>query len=404
MKKGLAKILLAVGAIAALIYLECAESSYKNIILQRIAMSLYENAFLASKMEPGPVFVRIVTGNQLLFLKSPQEALFSQEALFPQEKLAKGSLIYRENQSGTPGTGEQLAEAENEAELYSSGDASAVAGENLAQVQAMAGSGTAAYVNKLRENKDVNYLWNHFYIIDSTTSVTKRLFPVEEMLSRNMTLKQKPGKKQILIYHTHGASEAFADSRKGKEADSVVGVGEVLAKELEKNGYGVYHDKTRYDQINGSIDRSKAYNASLEGIQRIMGENPDIQVTIDLHRDSVGKNKQTYTVIDGKRTAIVMLFNGMSRTKSGNIDYLYNPNLLANLSFSLQLKCHAMETYEGFTKPIYLKGYRYNLHVTERALLVELGNENNTVEEAKNAAAPLAKVITDVLKGEVNGF
>lgn len=398
MKKGLAKILLAVGTIAALMYLECADSSCKNIILQRIAMSLYENAFLASKMEPGPVLVRIVAGNQLLFSKPPQEALS------PQGKLAKGSLIYRENQTGTPETGEQLAEAENEAELYSSGDASAVAGENLAQVQAMAGSGMAAYVNKLRENKDVNYLWNHFYIIDSTTSVTKRLFPVEEMLSRNMTLKQKPGKKQILIYHTHGASEAFADSRKGKESDSVVGVGEVLAKELEKNGYCVYHDKTKYDQINGSIDRSKAYNASLEGIQRIMGENPDIQVTIDLHRDSVGKNKQTYTVIDGKRTAIVMFFNGMSRTKSGNIDYLYNPNLLANLSFSLQLKCHAMETYEGFTKPIYLKGYRYNLHVAERALLVELGNENNTVEEAKNAAAPLAKVITDVLKGEVNGF
>ena len=60
-----------------------------------------------------------------------------------------------------------------------------------------------------------------------------------------------------------------------------------------------------------------------------------------------------------------------------------------------------MELYDGFTKPIYLKGYRYNLHLKERALLIELGNENNTVEEAKNAAAPLAKVISDVLKGEV---
>lgn len=392
MKKGLAKILLTVGVIAGLICLECVDSSCKNMILEKIGMSLYENAFLASKMEPGSLLVRMATGNQPLFSSSGRT------------KLAKGSLVYRENRAGTVGTDEQLAEAENEVELQSSGDASAVAGENLAQVQAMGGSGTAAYVNKLRENKDVNYLWNHFYIIDSTTSVRKRLFPVADMLSRNMTLKQKQGKKQILIYHTHAASEGFADSRKGKESDSVVGVGAVLAQELEKNGYGVYHDTTKYDQINGSIDRSKAYNASLEGIQRIMGENPDIQVTIDLHRDSVGKNKQTYTVIDGKRTAIVMFFNGMSRTKSGNIDYLYNPNLLGNLSFSLQLKCHAMETYEGFTKPIYLKGYRYNLHVAERALLVELGNENNTVEEAKNAAAPLAKVIADVLKGEVNGF
>ena len=60
-----------------------------------------------------------------------------------------------------------------------------------------------------------------------------------------------------------------------------------------------------------------------------------------------------------------------------------------------------MELFDGFTKPIYLKGYRYNLHLKERALLIELGNENNTVEEAMNAAAPLAKVIEDVLKGDV---
>ena len=60
-----------------------------------------------------------------------------------------------------------------------------------------------------------------------------------------------------------------------------------------------------------------------------------------------------------------------------------------------------MELFEGFTKPIYLKGYRYNLHLKERSLLIELGNENNTVEEAMNAAAPLAKVIADVLKGDV---
>lgn len=343
-------------------------------------------------MNPEKSLVRVALGSQLFF------------SVDYSGKVANGSLIYQENQERGERGGEQLAEAENEAELYSSGDASAVAGENLAHVQTMAGAGSAAYVNKLRANKDVNYLWNHFYIIDSTTSVTKKLFPVEDMLKRNMTLKKKQGKKQILIYHTHGASEAFSDSRKGKESDSVVGVGAALAEELEKNGYSVYHDKTKYDQINGSIDRSKAYNESLEGIQRIMAQYPDIQVTIDLHRDSVGKNKQTYTMIDGKRTAIAMFFNGMSRSKSGEIKYLHNPNLEANLSFSLQLKCHAMELYEGFTKPIYLKGYRYNLHVAERALLIELGNENNTVEEAKNAAAPLAKVIADVLKGEVNGF
>lgn len=256
-----------------------------------------------------------------------------------------------------------------------------------------------ALVEQLRESKDVDFLWKNFYIIDSTTSVTKDKFNVSKLLNQNLTMKKKKGKKQILIYHTHGASETFKNSRGNVVEDTVVGVGTELTKELEKRGYSVYHDMRQYDRIDGKIDRSLAYNESLDGIQKIRSENPDIRVMIDLHRDSVGKGKHTYTTIQGKKCAIVMFFNGMSRNRSGNIAYLYNPNLQGNLAFSLQLKCKAMEYYDGFTKPIYLKGYRYNLHLEPRSLLIELGNENNTVEEAKNAAAPLADVLDKVLSG-----
>lgn len=254
-------------------------------------------------------------------------------------------------------------------------------------------------VEQLKETKNRDFLWKNFYIIDSTTSVTKNEFNVGEMLEMDMKMRKKKEKKQILIYHTHGASEAFQDSKKGAVEDTVVGVGDSLTKELEKRGYGVYHDRTQYDRVKGGIDRSFAYNQSLEGIQKIKRENPDIQVLIDLHRDSVGKGKHTYTTIQGRKTAIVMFFNGMSRTKAGAIDYLYNPNLKSNLAFSLQLKCKAMEYYDGFTKPIYLKGYRYNLHLLPKSLLIELGNENNSVEEARNATIPLADILDKVLSG-----
>ncbi len=279
------------------------------------------------------------------------------------------------------------------------GSAQAVAGT-------VAGTGTVTgtvkqnvYVEKLKSTLDTKYLWQKFYIIDSTTSVTKDLFDVKTLLGMDMKMPVKKGKKQILIYHTHGASESFKDSGNRVE-DSVVGVGTELAKELEKRGYGVIHDSSRYDLINGKLDRSLAYNKSLEGIQKIREKEKDIEVLIDLHRDSVGAGKHTYTMINGKKTAIVMFFNGMSRTKNGPIPYLQNPNLQGNLAFSLQLKCKAMECYDGFTKPIYLKGYRYNLHLEEKSLLIELGNENNTVAEAKNAAAPLADTIYKVLSGK----
>ena len=275
------------------------------------------------------------------------------------------------------------------------GQSQAVVSNNQSQVLRQKN----ALVEQLRENKDVDFLWKNFYIVDSTTSVTKKQFDVNKLLCQNMKLKKKEGKKQILIYHTHGASETFQNSRKNVVEDTVVGVGTELAKELEKRGYSVYHDTKQYDRINGKIDRSLAYNESLAGIQKIRSENPDIKVMIDLHRDSVGKGKHTYTTIQGRKCAIVMFFNGMSRNRSGDISYLYNPNLLGNLAFSLQLKCKAMEYYDGFTKPIYLKGYRYNLHLEPRSLLIELGNENNTIEEAKNASAPLADVLDKVLSG-----
>lgn len=388
MKRKRIPICMMMGIIALLVYFECGESEWKDVLLKKIGTSLCEEVCPMNKLKAENVVGEVVLGDRIYF-----QGRSSKQS-------AESKLIYMENQ----GEVKEKIELQSVPEegIVAPGEGTAVAGENLTQVQTMTGgtAGTAAYVNKLRENKDVNYLWNHFYIIDSTTSVTKELFPVERMLKRNMTLPQKQGIKQVLIYHSHGASESFKNSRKGKEEDSIIGVGNKLTEELEKQGYGVYHDKTKYDLINGKIDRSDAYNASLEGVSKILKENPDIQVVIDLHRDAVGKNKHTYTMVDGKKTAIVMFFNGLSRSKSGEIAYLKNPNLEANLSFSLQLKCHAMELYEGFTKPIYLKGYRYNLHVAERALLIELGNENNTVEEAKNATIPLAKVIADVLKGE----
>ncbi len=62
----------------------------------------------------------------------------------------------------------------------------------------------------------------------------------------------------------------------------------------------------------------------------------------------------------------------------------------------------AMEKYPGLTKPIYLKGYRYNMHLAPRCLLVELGNQNNTLEEARNAIPPLADILNSVLDAKID--
>jgi stage II sporulation protein P len=95
-----------------------------------------------------------------------------------------------------------------------------------------------------------------------------------------------------------------------------------------------------------------------------------------------------------------MLFNGLSYNQKGPIARLDNPNLQDNLAFSLQLQLKSLEIYPGFFYRNYLEVYRYNLDVRPKSILVELGTHENSLQSAKNAMEPFAKVLDAVLKGQ----
>ena len=244
---------------------------------------------------------------------------------------------------------------------------------------------------------DYETLVRNFYAIDANTMAGSDQLSVEKLLGMDMTLPQEGDGPQILIYHTH-SQEAFADSVPGDVNTGIVGVGECLTKILtEQYGYRVLHNTGQYDVET----RDNAYSRALPAVEQILAENPSIQVIIDLHRDEGAEETKRVTDIQGRPTARFMFFNGLSRTrKTGDIDYLANENQEANLAFSFQMQLKAAEYYPGLTRRIYLKGYRYNMHLRPRTLLVELGAQNNTVEEAINACDPLAHILDMVLKGE----
>ena len=177
-----------------------------------------------------------------------------------------------------------------------------------------------------------------------------------------------------------------------------MGAGEYLAQLLnETYQIPTLHHKGVYDLIDGKLDRSRAYELALPEVEKILKENPSIEVVIDLHRDGVGDSTHLVEEINGKPTAQIMFFNGMSRTKAnGPIEYLKNPYIEDNLAFSLQMQL-AAQKYPGFTRRIYLKSYRYNMHVTPKTLLVEAGAQTNTVEEMRNAMEILAETLDTVL-------
>ena len=250
-------------------------------------------------------------------------------------------------------------------------------------------------VNKMELNmdklSDYNYLRSTFYTVDSSTTIGKDQLNIDDLLKYDTKIDNQSNGPKILIFHTH-SQEEFADGT------TIVEIGAYLAELLNKKGIETMHHTGVYDLIDGKLDRSKAYQYSVKNVEEILNEYPSIEVVIDLHRDGVPENKRLVTDINGKQTGKIMYFNGLSRTKSnGDISYLHNPYIDENLSFSFQMQLATEGMYPGFARKIYLKAYRYSLHMMPKSLLIEAGAQNNTTEEMKNAMELLANVLAEVL-------
>lgn len=248
---------------------------------------------------------------------------------------------------------------------------------------------------------DYDYLMNHFFILDPNTETSAQQLNAAALLGEDLTLRKEKAEPQILIYHSH-SQETFADSREGKTEDTIVGVGDYLAQLLTENyGYQVMHVTEEFDLAGGELDRSKAYDYARAWLEPVLEENPSIQILIDLHRDGVPEDRHLVTEINGKPTAQIMFYNGLSHTiNSGDLSYLPNPYIQDNLAFSFQLEYQAALYYPELYRGIYLAGLRYNLHLRPRALLLEAGAQTNTVQEVKNAMDPFADILNRVLQGE----
>ena len=183
---------------------------------------------------------------------------------------------------------------------------------------------------------DFNFIKDNFYVIDSTTSLLPEEMSVDK-LAEDVSVNLSSEDYKVLIYHTHG-SEAFVDSRLGVTEDTIIGVAE---------------------------------------------------------------STRLVTELEGKPTARIMLLNGVSRLNTkGDIEYLHNPYRQTNLAFSFQMYVEGKKLYGDYLRKMYIRGYRYNLDLLPRTALIEVGAQNNTLEEEKNAMDPLATIIFKVLSGE----
>ena len=246
---------------------------------------------------------------------------------------------------------------------------------------------------------DFEYLVSNFYTVDSVTYINPSELSASELLGKDLRIDPDAGGAKILIYHTH-SQETFADSN-GDPSTSIVGIGRYLTELLnEKYKIPTMHHEGVYDLIDGKLDRSEAYEFAKPVVEQILADNPSIEVVIDLHRDGVADTTHLVTEVNGKPTAQIMFFNGLSRTRAnGDLVGMANPYLQENLAFSLQMKIAAETKYPGFARRNYLRGYKYNMDLMPRMLLIEAGAQTNTVEEMRNAMEVLADLLNGVLTG-----
>ena len=239
---------------------------------------------------------------------------------------------------------------------------------------------------------DYNYVLNNFYVVPSVTSLRPQVLDLDKISQVDLRIEKNSTVPQILVFHTH-SQEKFADSE--ENGMSIVNVGDRLVSLLqEQYGYNVIHLTDEFDMAGGVLDRSEAYTYGNTKLDEVLAQNPSIQVVIDLHRDGVDASKHLVTEIDGKQTARIMLFNGISYTKEqGEIDYLPNPYITENLAMTYKMFLLGKINYPDLFRCIYISGYRYCLHHVPRSMLIEAGAQTNTYEEVYNAMEPLARLI-----------
>lgn len=231
---------------------------------------------------------------------------------------------------------------------------------------------------------------------------------VDKELSSPLGFKvEATDKPQVLIVHTHSCEAylqrddgVYYSEYSGRSADdreNLTSAGKALADSLTKNGIKALHSMKHHDEpsYNGSYDRSAAT------IYDYLKKYPSIKVIIDFHRDSIGyggedgKVKPTFYA-NGKKAAQVMIMSGYDPT--GEYDYEHWEE---NLRLALRIQKKAEQLYPGMTRPLYFGDFAYNMNINSGSLLMEVGTEVNTLNEARYTGRLLGEVIAKVLKDEI---
>lgn len=240
--------------------------------------------------------------------------------------------------------------------------------------------------------------------IRNCTKLPSELIGAEAEKKPSVTLSDR-NEPQVLIIHTHttesyerdsdGYYDTDYDGRSLCPANSVVGVGAVLAQTLADNGISTLHDGTVFDDpvYNYSYSRSR------ERTEQLLKEYPSIKIVLDIHRDGIADGDvriAPVAEINGRKAAQIMIIAGCEDGKVTSF-----PTWEQNLTFALKLQQTAETMYPGLMRPILFSARKYNMDVTPCSVLLEFGSDSNTIAEAEYSGHLMGKAIVEFINSNV---
>ena len=208
---------------------------------------------------------------------------------------------------------------------------------------------------------------------------------------------------RVLLYHTHTweAYEMTEDTkytptetwRTRDERYNMIRVGEELNRCLTELGFVVVHDQTAFEPPT----LSSAYTRSLEMLERRQEDGERYDYILDIHRDaySGAYNGANSTQADGKSLAYVMMLVGKG-TGATNSGFDERPDWPRNLDLAQRITDSMNALVDGVCRDVKIKTGRFNQHVSTGALLVEIGNNKNTLQEALDVCPVIAQALYQV--------
>lgn len=253
------------------------------------------------------------------------------------------------------------------------------------------------------EKKGATHTFENVRVKNTTETKTLN---IEEVLAQPLELSIDKSKPAVLIFHSH-TSEGYEMierewyacdyvARSNDENRNIVRVGTEIANYLTSLGYTVIHDKTIHDD-----SYNDSYPSSRKTVEKHLEEHPEIQIVLDIHRDAITQDNGTkikpVNTISGKKAAQLMIITGAEEGKVEDF-----PDWEYNLRFALQLQKKCETKFPGLMRPVLFSQRKYNMDMTRFSLLIEMGSEANTLEEAcysgRMLAAALASLMDDYLK------